>query len=143
MLKNLDPIPTGELLVLLDDLEPGQWLALIAGTAPVPGISQDHDGVDLGVHSLEAVTPAVLTVLPLDTRMTPILFLDDGHGELPDAACAVSGLACDAELRRVPLDVCDAEEFRATALEEAAVLRTARSGEQAALLLRKGALGAV
>jgi L-fucose mutarotase/ribose pyranase (RbsD/FucU family) len=141
MLKNLDPILTGELLVLLDELEPGQWLAVIAGTAPVPGISEEQLVIDLGEHSLEAVTQAVLSVLPLDTRMTPILFLDNGHS-LPDAAFAVSGLACDAERRRVPMDVCDAEEFRATALEAAAVLRTAASGEPAAFLLRKGALGA-
>jgi L-fucose mutarotase/ribose pyranase (RbsD/FucU family) len=95
VLKNLDPILTGELLVLLDDLEPGQWLAVTAGTAPTPGIGEDHVVVDLGAHSLEAVTQAVLTVLPLDTRMTPILFLDNG-GSLPDAAFAVSGLAVDA-----------------------------------------------
>jgi L-fucose mutarotase len=142
MLKNLDPILTGALLSILDEMEPGEWLTVTAGPVKTPGLNEGHTVVDLSDTSVEAATQALLSVLPLDTAEAPIAYLDDldAQQELPDVVFAVCGIAADAELRRVPMSRLDEHDFRAIAVDATATIRTDRFGESAAFLLRKGEL---
>ncbi|GAA4161716.1 hypothetical protein GCM10022286_19730 [Gryllotalpicola daejeonensis] len=142
MLKNLDPILSGSLLAVLDEMEPGEWLTLTAGPVRTPGLNEGHTVIDLSEKSVEATTQALLSVLPLDHAEAPIAYLDDldAHDELPDVVFAVCGIAADAELRRVSMSRLDEDDFHALAADAAATIRTDRFGEPAAFLLRKGEL---
>ena len=144
MLKNLDPMLTGPLLRVLDAMAPGEWLALTAGPASGLGLNEGHTVIDLSGVAIEAAAQALLSVLPLDRSETPIAYLNEtgpagGLADgLPDVACAVCGIAADAELRRVPMSSLCGGEFRALAACAAATVRTDSAGVAAAFLLRKG-----
>ncbi|GAA4164565.1 hypothetical protein GCM10022286_26470 [Gryllotalpicola daejeonensis] len=140
MLKNLDPILSGALLSVLDEMEPGQWLTLTAGPISTPRSGPDHTVIDLTGVSTEAATAALLSVLPLDHSGAPIVYLDsaDAADELPDVVFAVCGIAADAELRRVPMSRLDEKDFALLAQRSALTVRSDLGGEPAAFLLRKG-----
>lgn len=142
MLKNLDPMLTGPLLSVLDAMEPGEWLALTSGPMRTMAPNEGHTVIDLADVAIESATQALLSVLPLDRSQTPIAYLDetDAAGELPDVAFAVSGIASDAELRRVPMSTLGEGDFRMLAANAAVTVRTSRDGDTAAFLLRKGEL---
>ncbi|MCL2795442.1 MAG: hypothetical protein FWD85_09070 [Microbacteriaceae bacterium] len=140
MLKNLDPLLTGALLTVLDEMEPGQWLGLTAGPASATAAPEGAPVVDLSAASTEAAVTAILSVLPLDSAGAPIVYLDraDAGAELPDVVFAVCGLAADAELRRVPMSRLDEPDFALLAARSALTVRSAGDGRPAAFLLRKG-----
>jgi L-fucose mutarotase len=140
VLKNLDPILSGTLLSVLDGMEPGQWLTLTAGAAQTPQSGPDHIVIELTEVSTEATVAAILSVLPLDRNGAPIVYLDkaDAADELPDVVFAVSGIAADAELRRVPMSRLDEEDFAMLARQSTVTVRSYCGGEPAAFLLRKG-----
>lgn len=142
MLKNLDPILSGTLLSVLDDMEPGQWLTLTAGPIAAPTAGAGHAVIELADVSTEAVAAAILSVLPLDTDGAPIVYLDDADAaeDLPDVVFAVCGIAADAELRRVPMSRLDESDFGMLARQSEVTVRSYCSGEPAAFLLRKGAM---
>lgn len=142
MLKNLDPLLTGDLLAVLDAMEPGDWLTLTSGTAKTPALTEGHTVVEFAAASVEAVVTALLSVLPLDAAETPIIYLDDPGAteELPDVVFAVCGIAADAELRRVPMSTLGEREFRDIAVDAAATVRADLAGKPASFLLRKGDL---
>ncbi|GAA4183657.1 hypothetical protein GCM10022288_03290 [Gryllotalpicola kribbensis] len=146
MLKNLDPILSGALLSVLDDMQPGQWLTLTAGGATTPQRGPDHTVIDLTHVSTEAAVTAILSVLPLDRSGAPIVYLDNAEevDELPDVVFAVCGIAADAELRRVPMSRLDEADFATLARQSEVTVRSRCDGEPSAFLLRKGeALAAV
>ncbi|GAA4170839.1 RbsD/FucU domain-containing protein [Gryllotalpicola koreensis] len=142
MLKNLDPVLSGDLLVTLDEMQPGEWLVLTSGTGPIMVPNEGHTVIDLAATSIEGVAAAVLSVFPLDAAGAPIVFLDDldGREELPDMVFAISGIAADAELRRVPMSTLGEREFRHLAADAAATVRADIAGEPGSFLLRKGDL---
>lgn len=140
MLKNLDPILSGTLLSVLDDMVPGQWLTLESGAVAMPEGCAGRTVIDLGGISTEAVVAAILSVLPLDSSGAPIVYLDvaDASEDLPDVVFAVCGIAADAERRRVPMSRLDHDDFALLARQSEVVIRSRCTGEPAAFLLRKG-----
>ncbi|HEY0249763.1 MAG TPA: hypothetical protein VGC45_16040 [Gryllotalpicola sp.] len=131
---------SGAILSVLDEMEPGQWLALTAGVINTPQSGPDHTVIDMTDVSTEAAAAAILSVLPLDHTGAPIVYLDreDAAEELPDVVFAVCGIAADAERRRVPMSRLNEKDFALLAERAALTVRSQCVGEPAAFLLRKG-----
>lgn len=93
------PPMSGALLSLLDDLRPGDWLALASANAPMLERTRSLT-VDA---SLEDVAAAVFHILPIsrDTRQ-PLAgwAVDDRDPRFTDLSFAVQGLASDGSGRR-------------------------------------------
>ncbi len=67
MLKGLDPLLTPELLMRLCAMGHGEWVAVVDANFTADFLSQGKPVVRLPGHSLERVSRAVLSVLPLAT----------------------------------------------------------------------------
>ncbi len=67
MLKGLDPLLTPELLMRLCAMGHGEWVAVVDANFTADYLSQGKSVVRLPGHSLERVSRAVLSVLPLAT----------------------------------------------------------------------------
>lgn len=93
---------TDALIALLDDLRPGEWLALASANAPLLERTRSLS-VDA---SLERVAAAVVDVLPIsrDThRPLAAWAVDTGDAVFDDLGLAVQGLASDGSGRRQEL----------------------------------------
>lgn len=96
------PPMTGALLALLDDLRPGDWLALASANAPMLERTRSL-AVDA---SLERVAASVFDILPIsrDTfRPLTGWAVDEDDPRFADLAGAVQGLASDGSGRRQEL----------------------------------------
>ena len=65
MLKGVDPLLSGELLAILDDMGHGDQLALVDRN--FPAVSSGRPVVRLGEVSILRAAEAILSVLPLDS----------------------------------------------------------------------------
>ncbi len=65
MLKGVDPLLSGELLAILDDMGHGDQLALVDRN--FPAVSSGRPVVRLGEISILRAAEAILSVLPLDS----------------------------------------------------------------------------
>ena len=93
------PPMSGALLTLLDDLRPGDWLALASANAPMLERTRSLT-VDA---SLEDVAAAVFEILPISRdTLQPLAgwAVDDRDPRFTDLAFAVQGLASDGSGRR-------------------------------------------
>lgn len=139
MLKNINPLLSGELLTTINSMQPGEWLTL-AGRE-FSAVSSDSEIVDVGETTMEAAAIAILSIMPLgDGAESPIVFLDAtaGEGELPDVAFAVRGIAADAELRRVSMACLDPGAFAEIAERSALTVVVGSDASETAFLLQKG-----
>jgi L-fucose mutarotase len=69
MLKNVDPLLTADLLSILRSMGHGDTIAIVDRN--FPAVSVGRRVVDLSGARLDAVTTAVLSVLPVDTFVEP------------------------------------------------------------------------
>ena len=139
MLKNLNPLLSGTLLTALDSMSSGDLLTLVGSGYPEEEIISEV--IDLGEVTTEAAADAILSVMPLDeSDPSPIVFLDctGAYDELPDVAFAVTGIASDAELRRVSMAQLDRDEFIELAKRSAVTVRVGSDAPPCAFVLRKG-----
>jgi L-fucose mutarotase len=67
MLKGVDPLLTPELLAHLCAMGHGEWVAVVDANFTATWLSKGRPVVRLPGHSLDRVTRAVLSVLPLAT----------------------------------------------------------------------------
>ena len=65
MLKGIDPVLTGELLHILDDMGHGDQLLLVDRN--YPAVASGKPVVRLGAIGVERAAHAILSVMPLDT----------------------------------------------------------------------------
>ena len=96
------PPMSGALLTLLDDLRPGDWLALASANAP---LLEETRSLSIDA-SLEEVAGAVFGVLPIsrDTAQPLAAWaVSDEDAQFTDLALAVQGLASDGSGRRQTL----------------------------------------
>lgn len=104
MLKNLQPILTGELLRVLDSIRPGQSLALLSGDSPHQRLGLPL--LEIPPITVEQAVEAIFSALPLasDGRAPLLSWLADSADEnAMDIAYAIRGLATDAELRPIEM----------------------------------------
>lgn len=103
MLKNTDPLLSGELLKLLDELGHGDALVLADRNYPAYSAGLPVVRVDAGIVR---ATEAILSVLPLDFAVPPVARMeayDDPEHVVPNAA-RVLELASEAEGRELEFE---------------------------------------
>ncbi|HWU59815.1 MAG TPA: hypothetical protein VN045_13920 [Microbacteriaceae bacterium] len=141
MLKNLDPIISGDLLRVLDSIQPGQSLAVLSDDNPYQHLGLPS--VQIPPVSLEHAVEAIFSALPLASDGTaPILswFAHPTDERAEDIAYAVTGLASDAELRRVEVtSITDSHEFAAAMDDTVATITLPTAASPWAFLIRAGA----
>lgn len=116
MLKNIDPLLSGELLKHLDELGHGDSLVLADRNYPAYSAGLPVVRVDTGVVR---VTEAILSVLPLDVAVRPVAKMEayDDPDHLVPNAVRVLELASAAEGRELEFETIPRFDFyeRATA----------------------------
>jgi L-fucose mutarotase len=139
VLKNLNPVITGDLLRALDAMQPGEQLAIVSNGYP------DHHAnlpaVELRDITAESAVDAIFSVLTLDSHHeSPIVcWLGDKPDYAAiDVAFAVNGLASDAELRRIGMTTLSAPEFDNEMNNAVATIRFPEIATPWAFLLRAG-----
>lgn len=140
MLKGIDPLLSGDLLKILDDMGHGDVLALVdrnypAYTAGVPVVR-------IGTDILTA-TRAVLSVFPLDSfvdqpigRMGP----QDSPGDQNATQDAVLAAASEADGRALTFEAIPRFEFYERAADVFAVVQTLETAPYCDFLLTKGVI---
>lgn len=139
MLKTIDPLLTGRLLHLLDDLGHGDVLGLVDRNFPahrygVPVV--ELRGVDTA-----AAIAALLSVLPLDSFVdSPVrrMAVDGAPDELTSATEALAAAARDAERREVGIEPVERFAFYEAAHGARAFVHTGETVPYSCYLLRKG-----
>lgn len=141
MLKNLNPVITGDLLRTLDSIQPGQSLVVLSDDTPYRHL--DLPLVQIPPVTLEQAVEAIFSALPLASDgNAPILswFGDPAEEHAEDIAYAVKGLASDAELRRVEITtVVDSRDFEAAMDDTIATIAFPAGASPWAFLIRAGA----
>ena len=141
VLKNLNPVITGDLLRVLDAMQAGEQLAIVSN-----GYREHHanfPAVELTGMSVETAVDAIFSVLTLDSHHESPLVC--WLGDTPDYAAidiafAVNGLASDAEQRRVGMTTLSEAEFDAEMNHAVATIRFPQIDTPWAFLLRAGGL---
>jgi L-fucose mutarotase len=140
VLKNLDPIITGDLLRVLDSIQPGQSLAVLSDENPYQHLNLPS--VQIPPVSLEHAVEAIFSALPLATDGNPPIlswFTQPTGEHAEDIAYAVTGLASDAELRRIEVTtVADSRDFAAAMDDTVATITLPTVDSPWAFLIRAG-----
>ncbi len=139
MLKNVDPLLTADLLSILRSMGHGDTLAIVDRNFPAASTAQRL--VDLSGARIDAVTKAVLSVLPVDTFVEPAAFrmgvVDEPDRTLPVHEEFQHALDA-AEGRAVTLAVLDRFDFYERARSAYAVVYTGDERPYGCFLVTKG-----
>jgi len=79
MLKGIHPLLTADLLRALQAMGHGEEIAVVDANFPAAGLGPP--AIDLPGVSSSDVLAAILTVFPVDTRVTPAVFTMKTHGD--------------------------------------------------------------
>lgn len=139
MLKHIDPLLTGALLRLLDEMGHGDVLGLVDRN--FPAYRYGKPVVDLRGSDTDAAGRALLSVFPLDGYVdAPIQRMEvDGAPEQVNAATArLQAVADEAEGRSVTISSLERFSFYEAATEAAVFVQTGETVPYSCYLLRKG-----
>ncbi len=139
MLKNIDPLLTGALLNLLDEMGHGDVLALVDRN--FPAYRYDTPVIDLRGANTDAAARAILSVFPLDTFIDdPIhrMEIDGSPDEINGATAALQAAADAAEGRAVTITSVERFAFYVEAQNAYAIVQTGETIGYGCYLLRKG-----
>ena len=140
MLKNLHPVITGDLLRVLDSIQPGQSLAIVDDDAPYRHL--DIPAVHISPVTVEEAVEAIFSALPLAHDGHPPLlswFADSTDDRSLDIAYAIKGLASDAELRRIEMTTTtDQRDFTKAMKDTVATITVPTTTPPWALIIRAG-----
>lgn len=141
MLKGIDPLLSGDLLRLLDDMGHGDTLLLVDRN--YPAASSGRPVVRLGEVSTARAAEAILSVFPLDSFVDcPLERMEvDGDPSLTTSAQDVLlEIAVRAEERPLTFGVVPRLDFYQRAREAYAVVHTLDDQPYACFILRKGVI---
>jgi L-fucose mutarotase len=139
VLKNIDPLLTGSLLRLLDEMGHGDVLGLVDRN--FPAYRYGVPVVDLRGADTEAAATALLSVLPLDRFVdTPISRMEiDGEPErVTEATAALGRLAAEAEGADIAIEPVERFDFYERAKGAMAFVHTGETVPYSCYLLQKG-----
>jgi L-fucose mutarotase len=139
VLKNLNPVITGDLLRVLDAMQPGELLALVS--AGYPEHHANTPAIEMTEISVESAVEAIFSVLSVDaSHESPLLcwLADASDYAAVDIAFAVKGLASDAELTRVGMTTLGATDFDQEMNAAVATIRFPEQSTPWAFLIRAG-----
>lgn len=139
MLKDIDPILTGELLLLLDQMGHGDVLGLVDRNFPAYRYAAPV--VDLRGSDTAAAARAVLRVFPLDAFVeAPIrrMQIDGKPDEMHEVSTTLQELADSAEGRAVGIEGVERFDFYRQAERAFAFVQTGETVGYSCYLLQKG-----
>lgn len=139
MLKNIDPLLTGSLLRILDEMGHGDVLGLVDRN--FPAYRYGVPVIELRGADTEAAARGLLQVLPLDGFVdSPVRRMEiDGEPDtVTDATHALAGAAEQAEGAAVTITSLERFEFYEQAKEAMAFVLTGETIPYSCYLLRKG-----
>lgn len=139
MLKDIDPLLTGELLHHLDQLGHGDVLGLVDRN--FPAYRYGRPVVDLRGADTAATARALLSVLPLDGFVEHSVHRMEIDGEPEtehEATRALARIAADAEGRQIAIASVERFAFYEQAAQAALFVQTGETVPYSCYLLRKG-----
>jgi L-fucose mutarotase len=138
MLKNVDPLLTGELLAILSDMGHGDEVVIVDANFPAAAVARRL--VRLPLISATDTLEAVLSVFPLDDFVelpAAAMRTPDGRAPVYDAFEASMDAA---EGRGIGMELIDRFAFYDRAKEAYAVIATGERRLYANVILKKGVL---
>lgn len=137
MLKNINPLLTGELLAILSDMGHGDEIVIT--DANFPAASAARRLIRLPVSATDTLD-AVLSVFPLDDFVDAPTAVMDAPGDRPDIYADFETATRAAEGRDVGLELIDRFAFYDRAQQAYAVIATGERRLYANIILKKGVL---
>lgn len=146
MLKNINPLLTGELLQVLATMGHGDEVAIVDANFPADSVARStrhgRPVVLAGASTPDAVR-AVLSVVPLDEHVeAPVRRMGTGahNGELPPVQGEVQAIVDEAAGRSWAMAEVERFAFYDAARDAYAVVLTAERRHFGNVLIKKGAL---
>lgn len=139
MLKGVDPLLSGDLLKILDDMGHGDQLLLVDRN--YPAMSSGRPVIRLGEVTVLRAAAAILSVFPLDSFIdTPVerMEVDNDPSTTTDVQDALLELASQAEGRDLVFGVVPRLEFYERAKNVYAVVHTLDTVPYGCFILHKG-----
>lgn len=139
MLKDVDPLLTGSLLKILDEMGHGDVLGLVDRN--FPAYRYGVPVIDLRGADTEAAATALLSVLPLDGFVaSPVRRMEiDGEADrVTDATTALGRVAASAEGSEVTITSVERFDFYEQAKGATAFVHTGETIPYSCYLLQKG-----
>jgi L-fucose mutarotase len=139
MLKGIDPLLSGELLRILDDMGHGDQLMLVDRN--YPAVSSGRPVVRLGEASIVRAVTAILSVLPLDSFIAhPIerMEVEDDPVRTTPTQDELLALASSVEGRELQYGVVPRLEFYGRARDVYAIVHTLDTVPYGCFILHKG-----
>ncbi len=141
MLKGTDPLLSGDLLKVLDDMGHGDLLLLVDRN--YPATASGKQVIRLGEASIVRAATAILSVLPLDSFVAhPLerMEVDDDPTLTTPAQDELLALARRAEGRELEYGVIPRLDFYRRAAEAFAVVHTLDAQPYGCFILHKGVI---
>jgi L-fucose mutarotase len=139
MLKGIHPLLSPDLLHALAAMGHGDSIAIV--DANFPAASNAKRLIDSSGTSAPALLEAVLTVLPLDTRVTPAVFTMEVSGDptaVPPPVADFAAVLTDKDLADIEIGHLERHAFYARARDAFAIVRTGEQRRFGNILLVKG-----
>ena len=141
MLKGIDPLLSGDLLKILDDMGHGDRLLLVDRN--YPAAASGRQVIRLGEVSILRATKAILSVFPLDSFIEhPVerMEVDEDPLKTTLAQDALIALACELEGRALEFAVVPRRDFYERAKDAYAVVHTLDDQPYGCFILHKGVI---
>jgi L-fucose mutarotase len=141
MLKGIDPLLSGDLLRILDDMGHGDCLVLVDRN--YPAASAGRPVIRLGEASLVRAASAILSVFPLDTFVDhPLerMEVENDPIRTTSAQDELLTVASRLEGRALEYGIVPRLDFYARAREAYAVVHTLDEGPYGCFILHKGVI---
>lgn len=141
MLKGVDPLLSGDLLKILDDMGHGDRLLLVDRN--YPAVSTGRPVVRLGEASILRAATAILSVFPLDSFVAhPLerMEVEDDPARTTPTQDELLGLASASEGRELQYAVVPRLDFYARASSAYAVVHTLDAVPYGCFILHKGVI---
>jgi L-fucose mutarotase len=139
MLKNIDPILTGEFLHILNDMGHGDQLMLVDRN--YPAFASGNPVIQLGEVGVLRAGRAILSVFPLDSFIEfPLerMEVDDDPAILTETQQAFGAMAAEIEGREVTYGVVPRFDFYERARGCFAIVQTLETAPYSCFILHKG-----
>ena len=141
MLKGIDPLLSGDMLKILDDMGHGDRLLLVDRN--YPAAASGKQVVRLGEASILRAAQAILSVFPLDSFLEhPLerMEVDGDPSKTTSAQDALIALACESEGRSMEYSVVRRLDFYERAKGAYAVVHTLDDQPYGCFILHKGVI---
>ena len=138
MLKNLNPLLSGSLLEILDDMGHGDEIAVV--DANFPAHSAGIPVLDFPGVSATAISEAVLSVLPLDDFVDHPAVVMDAPNETPAIFAEFEMLMEVAEGKKLKVEPIERFAFYERTRNAFAVVRTGERRLYANIIFKKGVI---